>query len=74
MSVLSNQVFQLMRDSVVFLSDCSFSIMGVPPSLLACGCLCDAIKHLDSKKHSECVEILSRLANLEQVSVVILSR
>lgn len=44
----------------------NFSFMSVPPSLLSCACLCDAIQHLLPGKHSQCVDILSRLANVEQ--------
>ena len=45
--------------------DCSF--MGVPPSLLASACLCDAVAHMASEEHSRCVETLADLAGLEKV-------
>ncbi len=46
-------------------SDCSF--MGLPPSLLASACLCDAVAHMASQEHSRCVETLADLAGLEKV-------
>lgn len=42
------------------------TFMTVPPSLLACACLCDAVAHLASEQHSKCMETLAQLAGLEQ--------
>ena len=49
----------------VCVADLSF--VSVPPSLLACACLCDAIQHLATEKHLRCVEILSQMTSVEQV-------
>lgn len=47
------------------------SFVTVPPSLLACACLCDAISIVAPHQHRKCVELLSGLAGLEQVSAML---
>lgn len=42
--------------------------MSVPPSLLACACICDAISHCCTQdKYLECVASLTQLAGIDQV-------
>ena len=43
------------------------SFMSVPPSLLACACICDAISHCARDKYMECVSSLTQLAGIDQV-------
>lgn len=43
------------------------SFMCVPPSLLACACLCDAIDHMAPAYLIKCMEMLAQLAGLDHV-------
>ena len=47
------------------LADSSF--VTVPPSLLACACLSEAVSFVAPTQHRKCVERLSRLTSVEQV-------
>ena len=60
---------------MVFVSVCVRVDLGIvfasmPPSLLACACISDAVRHLGYEKYSKCVNILAELTNIDRVSEV----
>ncbi len=74
MDVLFVHGYVCITSCMVFTIVCLFvdrSFMNVPPSLLACACLCDAVSYcVNSETYQQYVDCITQLAGVEQVMIV----